>query len=79
MESKNNLIELPIVDWHALRDMYLKDWPDYNTEYNALNNAIRVMETDKERYGNEFQILTLNGEWKNDGTFLLIVSSITIV
>lgn len=74
MKSKNNLIELPVADWVTLRDMYLRDWPEHNTEYNALNNAIRLVEMDAERYGNEFKVLTLNGEWRSDGTFVLIVS-----
>lgn len=75
MKSKDNLIELAVADWVALRDMYLKDWPEHNTEYNALNNAIRLVGMDAERYRSEFQVLTLNGEWSSDATFILIVSA----
>lgn len=74
MKSKNVLVELPVADWTTLRDMYLRDWPEYNTEYNALDNAIKLTALDAERYGKEFNIQTLNDEWRNDGTFILTVS-----
>ncbi|KAL5278893.1 GLYATL3.2 family protein [Megaselia abdita] len=73
MRSKNDLIELPIDDWVTLRDMYLTDWPEHNTRYNALDNAIRLLRKEAEKYRGDFKIRTLNGEWKKDGVFIMII------
>lgn len=73
MKSKNNLIELPVSEWVTLRNMYLKDWPEYNTEYYSIDNAINLMAKAPEQYGKFLQIFTLNGDWQKDGTFVLLV------
>lgn len=75
---KNELVNLPIADWVELRDMYLKDWPEHHTHYNALDNAIRLVTVDCKQHEDDFNIRTLNGDWRSDATFLMIVSDFVL-
>lgn len=65
------LIEIPRASLPELKDLFLVDWPKYVTANYTLDNYINWMEKDSSL--KDFQILSLNGLWRENGTFVVIV------
>lgn len=73
MKLKNFLLEIPVADWPALKDMYVDNWPENYSTYFAIDNGMNLKQRDPVNYKNEIQLFSLNGDW-SDGTFILLVS-----
>lgn len=67
----DKLIEIPRASLPELRDLFLVDWPKYVTANYTLDNYINWMEKDSSLQ--DFQILSSNGLWRDNGTFVVIV------
>lgn len=67
----DKLVEIPVADWPALRDLYKEDWPRNHVGYYTLDNFIRWVNLDPNI--KHLKVLSLNGDW-SDGTFVIIVS-----
>lgn len=68
----DKLIEIPCSEWTNLRDMYLHDFPTHMVGYNTMNNYIQWNQIKSDI--KHLHIYSLNGDWKRDGTFLVVVS-----
>ncbi|EDW29266.1 GL18506 [Drosophila persimilis] len=65
----DSLVEIPRGDWIKLRDLYA----DRDTDphgYMCINNYINWVQKEPEL---PVRVLSLNGEWKQEGTFLIAV------
>jgi len=71
MSEENSLIEIPRSDWTKLRDLYVHKDTDPQG-YLCINNFIKWLEKDSDL---KVTFLSLNGDWQNDGTFVLTVSN----
>ena len=67
----DELIEIPRASLPELKDLFLVDWPTYVTANYTLDNYINWME--KDASVQDYQILSLNGSWRDNGTFVVIV------
>lgn len=65
----DKLVEIPVADWPALRDLYKEDWPRNHVGYYTLDNFIRWVNLDPNI--KHLKVLSLNGDW-SDGTFVII-------
>lgn len=68
----DELIEISSSEWTTLRDMYLRDWPMHIVGYYTLDNYVRwnqIQSTIK-----QLHIYSLNGDWQQDGTFVVVVN-----
>lgn len=68
----DELIEISSSEWTTLRDMYLRDWPMHIVGYYTLDNYVRwnqIQSTIK-----QLHIYLLNGDWQQDGTFVVVVN-----
>ncbi|XP_037958664.1 uncharacterized protein LOC119688094 [Teleopsis dalmanni] len=63
----NKLIEIAQEDWPALRDLY-KEKKQFASSYFLIQNYISLKIKNSEE---NVRILSLNGDWKDDGTFIL--------
>ncbi|XP_037927895.1 uncharacterized protein LOC119662361 [Teleopsis dalmanni] len=63
----NKLIEIPENEWPILRDLYIHV-QNSSCAYYVIQNYILLKITNPEE---NIQILSLNGDWKEDGTFIL--------
>lgn len=68
----DKLVEISNTEWTTLRDMYLRDWPTHMVGYNTLDNYVRWNKI-KPNIKN-LHVYSLNGDWQEDGTFVVIVS-----
>lgn len=55
----------------ALQKLYLQDWPKHCVGYFWLDNYLRWL--DKDPQLKHLAFYTLNGDWRRDGLFLLVV------
>ncbi|XP_037958872.1 uncharacterized protein LOC119688263 [Teleopsis dalmanni] len=63
----NKLIEIPQEEWPVLRDLYI-DKKTYSCSYFLIENYIQCKQKKPEE---KVRILSLNGDWRSDGTFIL--------
>lgn len=72
--SSDRLVEIELSDLKKLREIYMKDWPEYSNGLNiprgVISNYVHWIEQDPAFRG--VKIYTLNGDW-TDGTFMLLV------
>lgn len=74
MESKCSLQEIPHSEWAALRDLFTPNWPEHILGYSIVDNFINWRVKNGNKDIRNIRFLSLNGDWKSDGTFLAIVS-----
>lgn len=67
----DELIKIPRASLPELKDLFLVDWPKYVTANYTLDNYINWMEKDSSVQ--DYQIMSLNGTWRDNGTFVVIV------
>lgn len=67
----DELIKIPRASLPELKDLFLVDWPKYVTANYTLDNYINWMEKDSSVQ--DYQIMSLNGSWRDNGTFVVIV------
>lgn len=72
MES-DKLVEIPPRDWCELRDIYLLNWPDNHVAYHTINNYVNWFRMCPDI--KHLKISSLNGNWRSDGTYVIVVSS----
>ncbi|XP_034667480.1 uncharacterized protein LOC117900992 [Drosophila subobscura] len=68
-EKMDSLVEIPRGDWIKLRDLYDKQDPSSHG-YMCINNYINWVKKEPEL---PIRILSLNGDWQKEGTFLISV------
>lgn len=71
----DKLVEVEMVHWSNLRDLYLHNWPVNFLGYYTLDNFVNWIRLEPSI--KDLHIYCLNGEW-NDGTFIAIVSKFFI-
>ncbi|KAH8412245.1 hypothetical protein KR009_000803 [Drosophila setifemur] len=69
MSGEDALVEIPRNDWTKLRDLYVHKDTDPQG-YPCINNFINWVEQEPNL---EVKFFSLNGDWEEDGTFVLIV------
>lgn len=70
--SGDNLVEIPTKNWRELRDLFAPNWPKNHIAWHTINNYINWFRIEP---GLEnLKIYSLNGAWRGDGTFVVIVS-----
>lgn len=71
MES-DKLVEILPKEWKELRDIFLLNWPDNHVAWHTINNFINWfrMEPDIKH----LNVYSLNGSWRSDGTYVIVVS-----
>lgn len=72
MEPLNKLVEIPVCELPALRDLFKQDWPTHMIGYFTIDNYIRWLQ-ETPTIPN-LKIFSLNGDWINDGLYLIVVS-----
>lgn len=75
----NQLVEIALKDWKELRDLFLVNWPHHILGYSIVNNYIEWTEKSEGRQIANLKVLSVDGDWRRDGTFIVIVSSRFIV
>ncbi|XP_034473652.1 uncharacterized protein LOC117781045 [Drosophila innubila] len=67
--NSHSLVEIPPNEWSILLELY-KERRTEPSGYNLINNCIKWIEKEPDF---DVKCLSLDGDWKNDGTFLMIV------
>ncbi|XP_029714817.1 glycine N-acyltransferase-like protein 3 [Aedes albopictus] len=67
------LVEIASENWLELRDLYRSNWPDHVFAYGVVDNYWNWKQKSKQLQYTEsdVQIFSLNGSWRENGTFLL--------
>lgn len=71
--AEDKLIEVPQYSLIKLRNMFKANWPTHITAYYLIENYMEWLE--KVNNIKNLKIFSLNGEWRKDGTFVIIVSA----
>lgn len=69
-ESSHRLVEIQRNDWKILLELYAENKTD-STGYRTIQNYMRWIEKNSEL---DIKFFSLDGDWKTDGTFIIIVS-----
>ena len=69
---QDQLVSIPKSQWIMLRDMF--QHPNHQIAYHTINNFIQWHVKDKNI--KNLEILSLNGNWRQNGVYLIIVSLI---
>ncbi|XP_050082233.1 uncharacterized protein LOC126569295 [Anopheles aquasalis] len=67
--TTDTLVPIPIEDLEELRDLYQHNWPHNEPTYNLIQNYIDWHRIDRKL--KDFAIYSLNGTWRQNGTFVL--------
>ncbi|XP_055593801.1 uncharacterized protein LOC129748220 [Uranotaenia lowii] len=70
MLTKDKLVQIPASEWHELRDLFVVEWPSHEIAYYTIQNYIDWFAIDPEI--KNLQILSLNGDWRDNGTYLIV-------
>ncbi|EDW03851.1 GH11464 [Drosophila grimshawi] len=68
--NSHSLVEIKPSEWQALRALYAQKRRE-STGYNLINNYIKWIAQDPQL---DIKCFSLDGDWKNDGTFLMCVN-----
>jgi hypothetical protein len=71
--AEDKLIEVPQYSLIKFRNMFKANWPTHITAYYLIENYMEWLE--KVNNIKNLKIYSLNGEWRKDGTFVIIVSA----
>lgn len=74
--SEDCLVEVATKNWRELRDIFNANWPKNHIAWHTVNNYINWFRIEP-RIRN-LKIYSLNGNWRSDGTFVLIVSIVQV-
>lgn len=71
-EKLDKLVEIPQYSLIKLRNLFKANWPAHISGYYLIDNYMTWLE----RVNNikNLKIYSLDGEWRKDGTFVIIVS-----
>lgn len=69
--AEDKLVEIPQYSLIKLRNLFKANWPAHISAYYLIDNYMTWLE----RVNNikNLKIYSLNGEWRKDGTFVIIV------
>lgn len=70
--AEDKLIEVPQYSLIKFRNMFKANWPAHITAYYLIENYMEWLE--KVNNIKNLKIFSLNGEWRKDGTFVIVVS-----
>jgi hypothetical protein len=70
--AEDKLVEVPNYSLIKFRNMFKANWPSHITAYYLIENYMEWLE--KVNNIKNLKIYSLNGEWRKDGTFVIIVS-----
>lgn len=78
MMSKASLEEISAENFAALRDKYSVDWPKHIAAFTLLHTFSKRNEKQSidDKKNENVKVLSLNGDWQSDGTFIAIVISV---
>jgi hypothetical protein len=70
-QVEDKLVEIPQYSLIKLRNVFKQEWPLHITAYYLIDNYMTWLE----RVNNikNLKIYSLNGDWRKDGTFVIIV------
>lgn len=68
----DKLVEIPQSEWMELRDLFLVNWPENHVAYHTIDNFVQWYR--KESDIKNLKIYSLNGSWRSDGTYVIVVS-----
>ena len=72
MESPDKLVEIPPRDWNELREMFSSNWPEHHVAWHTIYNYINWFRIEPNI--KQLKVFSLNGEWRCDGTYVIVVS-----
>lgn len=70
--AEDKLVEVAQYSLIKFRNMFKANWPMHITAYYLIENYMEWLE--KVNNIKNLKIYSLNGEWRKDGTFVIIVS-----
>jgi hypothetical protein len=73
--AEDKLVEVPQYSLIKFRNMFKANWPKHITAYYLIENYMEWLE--KVNNIKNLKIYSLNGDWRKDGTFVIIVSPAT--
>lgn len=76
--TPHQLVEIAYHDWSELRDLFANNWPTHILGYSIVNNFIEWRSKCGRSEIKNLKFYSLDGDWRNDGTFLAIVSNLLI-
>lgn len=68
----DKLVEIPPKDWIELRDIFLLNWPENHVAWHTINNFVNWFRMKPDI--KDLKVYSLNGLWRNDGTYAIVVS-----
>lgn len=72
--SNHKLVEISRQNWEELRDLFLVDWPENILGYSIVNNFVEFQKRKGDNVDiNHLKFYSLDGAWRNEGAFLIIV------
>lgn len=76
MMSKNSLEEISAENFAALRDKFSVNWPKHIAAFTLMHTFTKRHEkqSSDDKNNKNVKVLSLNGDWQSDGTFIAIVN-----
>lgn len=76
MMSKNLLEEISAENFAALRDKFSVNWPKHIAAFTLMHTFTKRHEkqSSDDKNNKNVKVLSLNGDWQSDGTFIAIVN-----
>lgn len=68
----DKLVEISPSEWIELRDLYRLNWPDNHVAWHTINNYLNWFRMEPNI--KHLKIFSLNGTWRSDGTYVIVVS-----
>jgi hypothetical protein len=72
MEREDKLVEISPSEWGELRDLFLLNWPENHVAWHTVNNFLNWFRMEPNI--RDLKIYSLNGTWRSDGTYVIVVS-----
>lgn len=72
MSTDDSLVVIPPEEWPELRDLYQANWPANLVAYHTVDNFIQWHR--KDPHIRNLTFYSLNGTWRQDGTYVIVVS-----
>lgn len=73
--DSDKLVEISPTEWIELREIFSHNWPENHVAWHTINNFVNWFRIDPDI--KHLKILSLNGSWRSDGTFIVIVSCLS--
>lgn len=70
--TADKLVEISPSEWIELRDLFFVNWPENHVAYHTIDNFVQWYR--KESDIKNLKIYSLNGSWRSDGTYVIVVS-----